>query len=248
MSSIVSTDPRPGAENAEGLPPSAAEHADLASMRVDYTPAGPQGASAVDEDLEPEWLTDGWLPVLRRWLRDAAAAGLPEPNAMVLGTVDEHGRPVTRTVLCKGVDADGVAFFTNYDSDKGRQLAATPYASATFTWVPIFRQVTVRGPVERVGAQETAEYWHSRPRGSRLGAWASQQSRPIESRAALEHALVEVAERYGMDAEIPVPPHWGGLRIRPESVEFWQGRPNRLHNRVRTRLVDGRWLTERLQP
>ncbi|MGW0018659.1 pyridoxamine 5'-phosphate oxidase [Rhodococcus sp. NPDC003382] len=217
-------------------------------MRVDYAKAGPEGAASVDADLEPEDLAGGWLSLLRRWLADAIAAEVPEPNAMVLGTVDEDGRPVTRTVLCKDIDADGVTFFTNYESNKGRQLAARPYASATFAWLPVHRQVTVRGPVTRVSAEETAEYWHTRPRGSRLGAWASRQSQPIESRAALEQAMIEVGERYGVDEDIPVPPFWGGLRIVPESVEFWQGRPNRLHNRVLTRLVDGQWSTVRLQP
>lgn len=217
-------------------------------MRVDYANAGPGGGASADADLEPEHLTGGWLPLLRRWLAEAVAAEVPEPNAMVLGTVDEDGRPVTRTVLCKDIDEDGVTFFTNYESNKGRQLAARPYASVTFAWLPVHRQVTVRGPVTRVAAEETAEYWHTRPRGSRLGAWASQQSQPIESRAALEQAMVAAGERYGVDEDIPVPPFWGGLRISPESVEFWQGRPNRLHNRVLTRLVDGEWSTVRLQP
>ncbi|MDV2476665.1 pyridoxamine 5'-phosphate oxidase [Rhodococcus zopfii] len=217
-------------------------------MRVDYANAGPGGAAFAAVDLEPEHLAGGWLPLLRQWLAEAVAAEVPEPNAMVLGTVDEDGRPVTRTVLCKDIDADGVTFFTNYDSNKGRQLAAVPYASATFAWLPVHRQVTVRGPVMRVSAEETAEYWHTRPRGSRLGAWASRQSQPIESRAALEHAMVEAGDRFGVDKDIPVPPFWGGLRISPESVEFWQGRADRLHNRVLTRLVDGRWSTVRLQP
>ncbi|MFD6674801.1 pyridoxamine 5'-phosphate oxidase [Rhodococcus zopfii] len=217
-------------------------------MRVDYANAGPGGAAFAAVDLEPEHLAGGWLPLLRQWLAEAVAAEVPEPNAMVLGTVDEDGRPVTRTVLCKDIDADGVTFFTNYDSNKGRQLAAVPYASATFAWLPVHRQVTVRGPVMRVSAEETAEYWHTRPRGSRLGAWASRQSQPIESRAALEHAMVEAGDRFGVDKDIPVPPFWGGLRISPESVEFWQGRADRLHNRVLTRLVDGQWSTVRLQP
>ncbi|MEU5840695.1 pyridoxamine 5'-phosphate oxidase [Rhodococcus sp. NPDC047139] len=217
-------------------------------MRVDYTPAGPAGESPADRDLTPDDVAAGWLPLLHTWFASAVAAGVPEPNAMVLATVDTHGHPATRTVLCKKLDADGLAFFTNFESDKGRHLAALPYASATLLWLPMYRQVTVRGPVVRVPDEETLAYWRTRPRGSRLGAWASQQSRPVKDRFDLEHALVEVAEQYALDDDIPVPPFWGGFRIVPETVEFWQGRPNRLHNRVRTRSVDGRWITERLQP
>ncbi|MFM1724156.1 MULTISPECIES: pyridoxamine 5'-phosphate oxidase [Rhodococcus] len=216
-------------------------------MRVSYGEIGPQ-RPVVEPDLEPSWLDDGWVALARRWVEEAVEAGLPEPNAMVLGTVDADGHPCTRTVLCKGFDADGVQFFTNYDSDKGRQLTATPYASVTFTWIQLAHQLTVRGPVERTSENTTSEYWNSRPRGSRLGAWASDQSRPIATRADLEDRLVDAGRRFGVDGDIPVPTHWGGFRIRPEWVEFWQGRPNRMHNRVRTRLVDGVWIVERLQP
>ncbi|MGN5238718.1 pyridoxamine 5'-phosphate oxidase [Rhodococcus sp. SJ-3] len=215
-------------------------------MRVDYTPATPVTVSP-DVDLKPEDVADGWFPLARRWLADAVSAGAPEPNAIVLGTVDEHGHPATRTVLCKGIDADGVTFFTNYGSDKARHLDAVPYASATFVWLPLHRQLGIRGQVTRIPAEETETYWRTRPRGSQLGAWASHQSQPVASRADLDHALVEAGERFGVD-DIPVPPFWGGFRISPEFVEFWQGRPNRMHNRVRSRLVDGRWHTQRLQP
>lgn len=230
-------------------------------MRADYTGTVRQDSpelsaqdavaaevSAVERDLEPDEVAAGWSPLVRDWLATAVEAGAPEPNAMVVATVDEHGRPATRTVLCKGIDAEGITFFTNYDSDKGRHLAAAPYASATFLWLPLHRQVTVRGGVVRVSAEETADYWRTRPRGSRLGAWASRQSQPIESRSDLEHALVEAGERFGPGDDIPVPPFWGGFRIVPDSVEFWQGRPDRLHNRIRARLVDGRWVATRLQP
>ncbi|AVP67506.1 pyridoxamine 5'-phosphate oxidase [Prescottella equi] len=216
-------------------------------MRVSYGEIGPQ-RPVVEPDLEPSWLDDGWVALARRWVEEAVEAGLPEPNAMVLGTVDADGHPCTRTVLCKGFDEDGVQFFTNYDSDKGRQLAATPYASVTFAWIPLAHQLTVRGPVVKTSESTTSEYWNSRPRGSRLGAWASDQSRPIDTRADLESRLVDAGRRFGVDGDIPVPAHWGGFRIRPESVEFWQGRPNRMHNRIRTRLVDGAWTVERLQP
>lgn len=220
----------------------------LSSMRVDYTPGGPQEASVDDSDLDPAQLTGGWVGLARRWLAGAIATGVPEANAMVLGTVDEHGHPATRTVLCKDLDDDGVTFFTNYGSDKARQLDAAPYASATFVWLPIYRQITVRGPVERTTAEVTEGYWRTRPRGSRLGAWASHQSQPTGSRADLDRALVEAGERFGVDDDIPVPPFWGGFVIRPEIVEFWQGRPNRMHNRVRAELIDGQWRASRLQP
>lgn len=195
-------------------------------------------------DLDVDWLTDGWVTLLRKWLADAERAGVAEPNAMVVGTVDGHGRPVTRSVLCKSVDDAGITFYTNYDSDKGEQLAATPYASATFPWYPIGRQVHVRGPVTKVSAEDTAEYWSKRPRGSQLGAWASYQSKPIASRAALLDQLAEVTQRFADHETVPVPPNWGGYLIAAEVVEFWQGRENRVHNRIR--IQEGR--VERLQP
>lgn len=209
-------------------------------MRVEYGSAEKDGSP----DLDVDWLADGWVTLLRRWLADAERAGVAEPNAMVVGTVDGNGRPVTRSVLCKSVDDAGITFYTNYDSDKGEQLAATPYASATFPWYPIGRQVHVRGPVTKVSAEETAEYWSKRPRGSQLGAWASYQSKPIASRAALLDQLTEVTQRFADHETVPVPPNWGGYLIAAEVVEFWQGRENRVHNRIR--IQDGR--VERLQP
>ncbi|BBX20304.1 pyridoxamine 5'-phosphate oxidase [Mycolicibacterium duvalii] len=209
-------------------------------MRVEYGSVEKDGST----DLDSDWLADGWVALLTSWISDAHAAGLAEPNAMVLGTVDGDGRPVTRSVLCKSVDESGVSFYTNYDSDKGRQLASVPYASATFPWFGLGRQVHIRGPVTRVSVAATADYWSKRPRGSQLGAWASVQSAPISSRAALLQQLAEVTERFADVAEIPVPPHWGGYLIAPEVVEFWQGRENRVHNRIR---VTGT-VVERLQP
>lgn len=209
-------------------------------MRVEYGSVEKDGSA----DLDVDWLTDGWVALLRRWLADAEGAAISEPNAIVLGTVDADGRPVTRTVLCKSVEDAGITFFTNYDSAKGTDLAATPYASATFPWFALGRQVHVRGPVAKVSAEETADYWSKRPRGSQLGAWASQQSRPIASRAALMDQLAEVTQRFADRDTVPVPPGWGGYRITAEVVEFWQGRENRVHNRIR--VSDGR--IERLQP
>lgn len=208
-------------------------------MRAEYGSVEKDGSP----DLDADWLDDGWVALLRKWIRDAETAGVAEPNAFVLATVDA-GRPVSRSVLCKSVDERGITFYTNYDSAKGDDLAATPYASATFPWYLLGRQFHIRGAVTKVDPQETQEYWSRRPRGSQLGAWASRQSRPIASRAALLEQLAEVTARF-VDAEhVPVPPNWGGYRIAPEVVEFWQGREDRLHNRIR--ITGGR--VERLQP
>ncbi|MDT5145508.1 MAG: pyridoxamine 5-phosphate oxidase [Mycobacterium sp.] len=194
-------------------------------------------------DLDVDWLEGGWVALLRNWIDDAERAGVAEPNAMVLATVSD-GRPVSRAVLCKSVDETGITFFTNYDSAKGVELAATPYASATFPWFQLGRQVHIRGPVSKVDPQVTEDYWSKRPRGSQLGAWASHQSHPIASRAALLDQLTEVTARFADRERVPVPPAWGGYLIAPEVVEFWQGRENRLHNRIR--VTGG--VIERLQP
>lgn len=209
-------------------------------MRVEYGSAEKDGSG----DLDADWLDVGWVALLGSWMAEAEHAGIAEPNAMVVGTVDSDGRLVTRTVLCKSVDESGISFYTNYDSDKGEQLAVHPYASATFPWYLLGRQVHIRGPVTKVTPEETAEYWAHRPRGSQLGAWASWQSRPIPSRAALLQQLADVTERFSGVDEVPVPPHWGGYLIAPETVEFWQGRENRVHNRIRVRGS----VVERLQP
>jgi pyridoxamine 5'-phosphate oxidase len=211
----------------------------LAAMRVEY-------GSEKDgcPDLDVDWLADGWVVLLRRWIGDAERAGVADPNAMVIATVDARGRPASRSVLCKSVDETGISFFTNYDSDKGAELAAVPYASATFPWYELGRQVHVRGPVSRVTPEATADYWSKRPRGSQLGAWASHQSRPIGTRTALLDQLAQVSERFAAEEAVPVPPNWGGYLVAPELVEFWQGRENRLHNRIR--VIGGR--VERLQP
>ncbi|OBG27038.1 pyridoxamine 5'-phosphate oxidase [Mycobacterium sp. E3198] len=208
-------------------------------MRVEYGSVEKDGSP----DLDADWLADGWLALFRRWLDDAERAGVAEPNAMVLATVAD-GRPVSRAVLCKSADETGITFFTNYDSDKGAELAATPYASATFPWFVLGRQIHVRGPVTKVDPQVTQDYWAMRPRGSQLGAWASHQSRPIASRTALLGQLAEVTARFADAESVPVPPNWGGYLLAPEVVEFWQGRENRVHNRIR--VADGR--AERLQP
>ncbi|MDT5087420.1 MAG: pyridoxamine 5-phosphate oxidase [Mycobacterium sp.] len=211
----------------------------LAKMRKEYGSKERDGSP----DLDVDWLDDGWLALLRTWIGDAERGGVAEPNAMVLATVSD-GRPVSRSVLCKVVDEDGIVFFSNYDSAKGEQLATTPYASATFPWYLLNRQFHIRGPVTKVEPPATASYWNNRPRGSQLGAWASQQSKPISSRAALIDQLAEVTARFADKEQVPVPPNWGGYRIAPAEIEFWQGREDRLHNRIR--VVGAR--VERLQP
>lgn len=211
----------------------------LQRMRVEYGSVEKDGSP----DLDANWLDEGWVALLRKWIDDAERSGVAEPNAMVLATVSD-GRPASRSVLCKSVDETGITFFTNYDSAKGAELAATPYASVTFPWYQLGRQVHIRGPVSKVTPQATEDYWSKRPRGSQLGAWASHQSQPIASRAALLDQLAEVTARFADSERVPVPPGWGGYLIAPEVVEFWQGRENRLHNRIR--VTGGR--VERLQP
>jgi pyridoxamine 5'-phosphate oxidase len=198
--------------------------------------------------LDESTIAPTWLEQLRSWFDDAVQlAGSPEPNAMQVATVDDAGRPTVRTVLAKAIDERGVTFYTNYGSVKARDLDARPYAAAQFVWLAHERQVRLSGPVQRVSAAETETYFHSRPRGSQLGAWASPQSQVIASRAVLERAYAE-AERRFADGEVPVPDHWGGYLLTPDSVEFWQGRPDRLHDRLRFRRSGGTWTLERLAP
>lgn len=211
----------------------------MARMRQEYSDSG----------LDEAQLAEDWLTQFRRWFDDAVAAGVVEPNAMVLATAAADGTVAARTVLAKAVDASGVTFYTNYESAKSHDLSANPHAAVTFPWYGLQRQVHVRGGVERVAPAVTAAYWAQRPRGSQIGAWASPQSSVIADRAALDARQAEVERRFGgIDgtAPIPVPPHWGGWLIRPAVVEFWQGRRDRLHDRLRYRLAGGRWVIERL--
>lgn len=183
------------------------------------------------------------------WFHQAYEVEAPEPNAMTLSTVTPDGRPSARVVLLKGFDENGLVFYTNYESRKGRELAATPYASLLFVWLPLQRQVRLDGPVERVLAEESTAYFQSRPRGSQIGAWASPQSSVIESREELEERVRELEKKYEGDEVLPRPGHWGGFRVRPERIEFWQGRPSRLHDRIQyTKQADGRWEIVRLAP
>ena len=183
------------------------------------------------------------------WFADVAKSGLDEPNAMVVTTVGPDGQPSARTVLLKGYDRRGFLFYTNYGSRKGVELDANPRVALLFPWHPLARQVIVTGLAERVGRDETAAYFRSRPHGSRLGAWASEQSRPVASRAELEQRYADLAARYPEGEGVPVPPFWGGYRITPLTVEFWQGRENRLHDRLRYEAGDGAgWRVQRLCP
>ncbi|HLT09633.1 MAG TPA: pyridoxamine 5'-phosphate oxidase [Micromonosporaceae bacterium] len=207
-------------------------------MRREYARAGLAIA-----DLAPTWLEQ-----LRRWMRDATESGLPEPNAMIVATVGSGGQPSARTVLLKGLDERGLVFFTNYSSRKAVEAAENPRVAAVLPWHAIGRQVIVEGRVERVDRSETESYFATRPRDSQLSAWASPQSQVIAGREVLDAALAEVERRFGPDKPIPAPPNWGGLRIVPSSVEFWQGRPGRLHDRLRYRQADAGWVVERLAP
>lgn len=218
----------------------------LAAERTDYL----AGSLPDDAPADPLTLFDVWLA--EAFARREEQGDLPEPSAVVLSTVavDADGavRPRSRTVLLKDHDQDGFVVFTNLTSDKGREVETTPRAALLLPWYPLQRQVRIEGTVEPVSAAESDAYWAQRPRGSQLGAWASHQSRPIASRESLETQYAEVEARFA-DAPVPRPSFWGGLRVRPESLEFWQGRPHRFHDRVLyTARPDGGWERHRLQP
>jgi pyridoxamine 5'-phosphate oxidase len=212
--------------------------AQYADLRRDYSLAG---LSETDLAKDP-------FRQFEKWFQEAGAAKIPEPNAMTLSTADREGRPSSRTVLLKGLDGRGFVFYGNYESRKGRELAANPRASLLFPWIAIERQVLAEGSVARISREESETYFHSRPRLSQLGAWASQQSSIVPGRQALEDGMKAMEEKYA-GREVPLPPNWGGYRLAPETVEFWQGRRNRLHDRLRYRRgKDGDWTVERLAP
>ena len=211
----------------------------LADLRINYSRASLDEADVAHDPFAQ----------FDRWFKEALAAKLPEPNTMTLATVGADGRPSARIVLIKGVDERGFVFFTNYESRKGHDLAVHPQAALLFYWIELERQVRIEGRIEKTSAEESDRYFASRPLGSRIGAWASEQSAVIDSRATLEAREKAVSERYGDNP--PRPPHWGGYRLVPDSIEFWQGRPSRLHDRLlytRDAAAAPGWTISRLSP
>jgi|TARA_B100000674_G_scaffold495124_1_gene521567 pyridoxamine 5'-phosphate oxidase len=197
--------------------------------------------------LQRETLNDNPVQQFETWFQDARTAGLLEPNAMSLATVDEHGQPTLRTVLLKYFDENGFVFFTNYESRKARNIEDNHRAAILFPWIALNRQVSVQGAVRRISKAESFKYFSSRPRESQIGAWVSDQSKAISSRGLLEQKLAEMKRKFGQ-GEIPLPSFWGGYQIVPERIEFWQGRPHRLHDRFEYLRTESGWAIQRLQP
>jgi len=210
---------------------------DASRLRKEYTRAGLR-----EGDVDPD-------PIVQflEWFEKVIEADLHEPNAMILATATGEGRPSARTVLLKGYDERGFVFYTNYEGRKARELEANPLCALLFYWGELERQVRIEGRASRLSAEESDAYFLSRPRGSRLGAWASEQSRPVEDRTVLEERIKALEAEYE-GREIPRPPFWGGYRVEPEVIEFWQGRENRLHDRLVYRRDEEWWKIERLQP
>jgi pyridoxamine 5'-phosphate oxidase len=211
---------------------------DYAGFRHEYIGEGFRRA-----DLDPDPIKQ-----FHAWFAAATKAGIHDANAMALATSTPDGRPSARIVLLKGFDDRGFVFFTNYSSDKGRQLEKNPRAALVLYWMEVERQIRIEGTTEKIPRSESKKYFHTRPIGAQLGAWASRQSEVIDARRVIDARLEEMKERFGQ-GKVPLPPHWGGYRLKPERIEFWQGRPDRLHDRFRySRQEDGSWLIERLAP
>ncbi|MEQ1604332.1 MAG: pyridoxamine 5'-phosphate oxidase [Pyrinomonadaceae bacterium] len=213
------------------------ENKDLANIRRDYSREG----------LSEDHVAEDPFVQFGHWMDEAIAAQVPEPTAMSLSTATPDGRPSSRMVLLKGFDSSGFVFFTNYNSQKGRELAENPFAALNFFWPELERQVRVSGRVSKVSAEESDEYFKSRPFTSRVGAWASNQSERIDSRMVVAAKAAKLLLKYAT-GNVPRPPHWGGYRVVPDQIEFWQGRPSRLHDRILYEVVDGVWNVSRLSP
>jgi pyridoxamine 5'-phosphate oxidase len=209
----------------------------IADLRQDY-----RQAALLESEADPNPIGQ-----FQTWFDVAVAAQLPEPNAMTIATATPDGIPSARVVLLKGVDDRGFVFFTNYNSHKGQELTHNPQAAIVFLWTELERQVRIQGRVEKLAPAESDEYFYSRPPGSRLGAWASNQSEVVASREVLDQQLADLEAKYA-NQEIPRPEHWGGFRVIPNMIEFWQGRSSRLHDRLRYRLIGGAWVIDRLSP
>lgn len=210
---------------------------DLGQFRRDFESAGLDRVSLQDDPFRQ----------FEQWFLEAENSGIEDVNAMVLATADKAGFPAARTVLLKSFDDRGFVFYTNYTSRKARDMEENPRATLLVPWLALNRQITIEGSVEKVSPEESQAYFSSRPRGSQLGAWVSRQSTALDSRETLELRLRKLEERYA-DQDVPLPDFWGGYRVRPQRLEFWQGRPSRLHDRFEYRRQDGGWLIQRLQP
>lgn len=210
----------------------------IADIRINYS----------QQELTEASVSQNPTQQFQQWLQEALDAKVDEPTAMVLSTVSGSGRPSARVVLLKGLDEQGYTFFTNYDSRKGHDLEASPYASLTFFWPALERQVRIEGKIVKVAAAESDTYFQSRPKGSQIGAWASPQSQVIQAREVLEQREQEFSEKFANQDVVPRPAHWGGYRLQPDCVEFWQGRPSRLHDRIVYALEGQNWKIKRLAP